>query len=363
MLTDPGNLPPSNIETDQSPYPFWALERWVRLLVAFLIQNFVGAGASTLVWRPGGVTAGNVYATWAEIVAVVATLNGDITIALDDSLAAAVIPAGNWDLRPAGVTGPVEIVAGSATGFLPFITIANAAVTIHGLTGIRDVSIDNQSTVDVMTAPSGGEIVFYLRGTSAIYQNTLAGGKAFFKVAGGPAAAALLLYIQDFSFISTLDVGINAIQLSASAFSTANMLIQDGSALDTNQLVTGAGSTMIVDVSAVDTASTFGGILPYMPQAGAPTTFPTGMRQNGSTAIVVGTGKTAAIPAFVKSTSRILVSLKTPAGDALTVKYAALGVDRVPGFPGSFQISALVAAGGGAVNGADTSTIDWEIFN
>jgi hypothetical protein len=100
----------------------------------------------------------------------------------------------------------------------------------------------------------------------------------------------------------------------------------------------------------------------YLTQAGAAAIVPSKIVQRGSSAIVVGTGKTAAIPAFMSANARILVSLKDPVGDALTVKYAALGADRVNGAPGSFQISALVAAGGGAINGADTSTVDWEVL-
>lgn len=82
--------------------------------------------------------------------------------------------------------------------------------------------------------------------------------------------------------------------------------------------------------------------------------------QRGSAAIT-GTGKSASIAATITAASRIEVTVKTPVGDALTIKYGALSADRVIGAPGSFMIAALVAAGGGAVNVADSSTVDYLI--
>lgn len=350
MANPNAQFPAQNIVTDQGVYPFSALLEVIKRLIAALF----GAGASTVVWRPGGVSSGNVFATWAEVVAAVAKMNGDVTIALDASIAPAVIPAGAWDLRPAGVNGPVEIVNGtkSGAGITPFITIANAPVTIHGLSGIDEISIDNQSTSNVIAPAAATTIAFYMRGSAAIYQNVLSAGAAFFFATPG---AQIDLFMQDYSFISTLDTGVNALQTGANPASFLELHIQDLAALDTNQL---SGSRALVLVSA---ASGILGVPAFATQA-ASTNVPDGLRVSGSSPIVVGTGKTAAIPAFITAQSRILVSLKTPVGDALTIKYAALAADRVNGVPGSFQISALAAAGGGAVNGADTSTIDWEVF-
>lgn len=349
MANPNAQLPAQNIVTDQGVYPFSALFEVIKRLIAALF----GAGASTVVWRPGGVSSGNVFATWAEVVAAVAALNGSVTIVLDASIAPAVIPAGAWDLRPAGVNGPVEIVDGtkSGTGITPFITIAHAAVTIHGLSGIDEVSIDNQSTSNVIAPASGDTIVFHLRGSAAIYQNVLSAGAAFFFATPG---AQIDLFMHDYSFISTLDTGVNAIQTGANPTSFLELHIQDLAALDTNQM---SGSRALVLISA---QSGVLGVSAYATQTS--TNVPDGLGASGSSPIVVGTGKTAAIPAFITAQSRILVSLKTPVGDALTIKYAALAADRVNGTPGSFKISALAAAGGGAVNGVDTSTIDWEVF-
>lgn len=314
-------------------------------------------GAATVVWRPGGVTSDNVFVTWAEVVAAVSKMNGAVTIAVDMDLAAAVIPAGAWDLRPVGISGPVTLTAAGKLTlyYLQFVTIANAAVSIHGLTGLDGIQIDNRSTVDVVTISAALEQkLFRLQGYAAIYQSVLAGAaNAFIHVTNVGGAITL----EDSAFISSLDGGTNAIRVNVGSF--LQLLIDDESGIDTNQLVAPAGTAVV---------ATSGAPIPpfatYAAQAGAPTIIPSGVTQKGTAAILVGTGKSAVIPAIVNGVATsIQCTLKTPVGDALTVKYAALAADRIDGAPGSFKISALIAAGGGAINGADTSTIDWEVVN
>lgn len=335
-------LPAQNIVTDDGLYPFSAL-------VGFIKRLILGAGNSTVVWRPGAASSGNVFGTWAEVVAAVSKMNGSITIGVDTTIAPAVVPAGAWNLRPAGVTGDVELVRATPGTGAPFVTIANAAVTINGLDGIRDVQIDNRSTLDVITPVlSNPPPEFYVEGQAAIFQSVLSGGKAFIK---GPVT----LFMRDFAFISSLDGGTNALQNQTGSI----VQIEAGSTLDVNQFQS-AGAIVTVSGPSVPFSDP-----PYQPQAGAPTVFPQGMVQKGTAAIVVGSGKSAAIPAFIRATSRILVSGKTLVTDANTKEYAALGADRVNGVPGSFKISALLSGGaGGAINGADASTeIDWEVIN
>lgn len=319
-------------------------------------------GASTVVWRPTAASSGNVFGTWPEVVAAVAAMDGAVTISVDTTLGAAIIEASNWDLRPAPVSGPVEMVGGTPGSFAPFVTLGTAlggpaAITLHGLSGLTDIQLDNHSTVDVITTSPTYSVSFYLRGFASITQSIDAAGAAFFASVGGIIPLDLCIYMQDFTFIGTFDGGSNAIQVGAGQ---TQLCIEDQAILDTNMLLAPIGSVNVL-VSSVPI--TFSGFQAYMPQAGAPTIVPFAFVQRGSTAIAPGTGKTAAIPAFISATSRINVTLKTPVGDAATVKYAALAADRVNGNPGSFQISALGAAGGGAVNGADTSTIDWEVFS
>lgn len=314
--------------------------------------------ASTVLWRPGAVSVGNVYGTWAEVVAAVAKINGAVTIGVDMDGGAAVIPAGAWDLRPTGVSGPVQLAAAGKTTayFAQFVTIANAAVTIHGLTGLVGIQIVNQSTTNVITISAAGLEAkeFTLDGYAAIYQSVLAGAaNAFIRVASLNGAITL----SDSAFISSLDGGTNAVQVAAASF--LQILINGSSGIDVNQLVAPAGTAVVV--GSGDPIPPF---VIYAAQAGAPTIIPSGIIQKGTTAIAPGTGKTAAIPAIINGVNTsIVVSQNAPVGDALTVKYAALVADRVNGAPGSFQITAITAAGGGTANGADTSTIDWIVKN
>lgn len=339
MANPSTQFPAANILTDQYPYPFSALAQLIRNLIA----SIFGAGSSTVVWRPGGVSSGNVFATWPEVVAAVAILNGAITIGIDTDLAPAVIDAGAYDLRPAGVSGPVTFVSASkAPPFaVPFVTLGPGAVTIKGLSGLDNVSIDNQSTVPVIAVTANGQ--FQMAGAGAIFQE--AGAGPFWAITGGDYT----IFIKDETSVTTPGGGTPAVTVTAPGI--LDIVIADLGAFDTNMLTALAGVTVTVAPAAR-----------YLPQAGAPTIIPLVQRQVGSTAIVVGTGKTAAIPVFLQPTSKILVSLKTPVGDALTIKYAALAADRAPGAPGSFKISALSAAGGGAINGVDVSTIDWEVI-
>jgi hypothetical protein len=308
-----------------------------------------GGITSTFVWRPSGVSSGNVFATWPEVVTAVAATNGDVTIGVDTDLGAAVIAPGTYDLRPAGVSGPVTFVNASKTAPFgnPFITLGPGAVVIQGLTGLNDVSIDNQSTVPVIVNSADG--VFKMQERSTLFQEPGAG--PFWDVTAGTYS----IFLLDFTSITTPGGGTPAVRRSGGSI---GLIIEDISSFDANMLTdAGTGTTVSLAPGAR-----------FLAQAGATGIIPAIQRQAGSTAIAPGTGKTPVIPVFLTSTAKILVSLKTPVGDANTVKYAALGADRVVGSltsgpVGSFQISALAAGGGGATNGADTSTIDWEVIS
>lgn len=78
--------------------------------------------------------------------------------------------------------------------------------------------------------------------------------------------------------------------------------------------------------------------------------------QSGVATLVAGA---ATVAVKVTANTRIVVSPKNPVPGAgsLTVNYGALVADRTPGAPGSFIISALLAAG--TINVLDTSDVDW----
>jgi hypothetical protein len=76
--------------------------------------NFAGAGVNAtdagggvalitvpganLIFRPGGVQAGNVYTSWTDLMAAKALIQGYKTIQFDSSLGSITIPAGVWDM-------------------------------------------------------------------------------------------------------------------------------------------------------------------------------------------------------------------------------------------------------------------------
>lgn len=324
-------------------------------------------GASTVVWRPGGTTSGNVFATWPEVVSAVSGMQGEVTIGVDTTLAAAIIPAGAWDLRPAGVVGPVELVNATKTTAVPFVTVANAAVTLHGLSGLQDVAVDNQSTSNLITVDAANKLNFYMRGLAQIFQSVLSGGAAFFRVTAGAAFDAFQLYMQDFTFMSTLDGGTNAIQMVGGSNFIA---IQESSSIDVNQISLVAPASVIIDNTGIAFNLTGGfpalGSQAGLPAPGAGVVY-RGFLYRGATTLV--NGLSPVINAIVQANTVITATLKTPNADAATAKgYAALSGNRVVGGPGggstgSFRITALTAVGGGDINVADQSIVDFEVIS
>lgn len=83
--------------------------------------------------------------------------------------------------------------------------------------------------------------------------------------------------------------------------------------------------------------------------------------QAGSLTLVAG--QSAITPATLTATSVIMVGVNTPNTDAASRKYAALSTTRVNGAPGSFRAQALSAVGGGDINAADVSAVDYVIVD
>lgn len=68
----------------------------------------VGAASGTVsvfVFRPGGTTAGNVYATWSELYTDLGSVAGPKIVYIDTSLAAATIPSGTYALSEVTIVG------------------------------------------------------------------------------------------------------------------------------------------------------------------------------------------------------------------------------------------------------------------
>lgn len=106
---------------------------------------------SAIIWRPGGITAGNTYATWPEVVTVVGLQNGEVTIYVDTSLGAAVITS------PLDGKNRVTIAAGleSAGAATPIAMAADVQLTnIFSLTGPMGFTT-NAQTVPALIFSSG----------------------------------------------------------------------------------------------------------------------------------------------------------------------------------------------------------------
>jgi hypothetical protein len=303
-------------------------------------------GESTVVWRPGVVSAGNVFATWAEVVAAVSKLNGAITIGLDTDFGAANIPVGNYDLRPAGISGPVTIVNASKNSAFPapFFTILAGATTIHGLSGLDDVQVVNNSTVPVITSTTDqGAFTLSKRGT--INQTSNA---PFLSVTAG----RILFLMTDFASVVPLG-GQGAVAVAAPGF--LDMSIQDTAFFGAQQLVALA--------AVVGIALAFNATFGSQSVTGA-TVIPAKSCQRGTASIDGVSGKSANITAIINGAqTTIQCTQRQAVGDATTVRYAALIGDRVNGNLGTFKIAALTAAGGGTVNATDASSVDWEVVN
>jgi|SRR6478735_5389473 len=91
---------------------------------------------------------------------------------------------------------------------------------------------------------------------------------------------------------------------------------------------------------------------PFDPQSAAD-------MQSGTTTLVLGISPL--IAANINATSNIVCTLRTPVGVNLTTGYAATAAARVNGNPGSFRITAMLAAG--TINILDGSTVDWMVAN
>lgn len=303
--------------------------------------------AGLFVWQPGGTAGAGVFTTWATLVAAVASVSGERNVIVDDSIAAATIPAGNWVFNPAGITGSVALLANPNNTFQTTITTAAAAVTLSGINVLDNISLRNESTVDLITITTGLPY-FQLRGFGTVMQGAAPGG-AFFKRTGG----SLLFHMRDSSLVSTAGGAQEALQ-GINAGTAFLIRLNDAATFGANQWKLAAGTTGSV--------THYGGVTSRFlaqadPVAGAIT--PADGRQSGSATLVAGV--TANITACLRISSRIFVTVWVPRNTALSKYCIALNADRVVGPQGTFKITAILA-GADTINVADTSDVHWEVI-
>ncbi len=308
---------------------------------------------SAFVYRPGGTAGNGIFTTWASFVSALAAVNGVRLGVIDSSLAAAgalgipaaLIPAGAWDFNPNGAgQGIVYLVGTTSLAASPSClqTTIGAAVSINGCGGFTDLFIDNRSSLDLFTM-AGANATFRITGLGAtVASQDVSASGAFLK-----CATSGNILLQQNASIQSLTGGTNAIQVTAGTV----LLFVTGTALVGASQVQKTGGTYSVFIDTFATYAT-------QVSAATPSSFNGGVQRGVTT---LSSGVSPAITARIAATSRIVFGLNAPANDALTVKYAALSTDRSNGVAGSFKISALTAAGSGAINTADTSIMDWMV--
>jgi hypothetical protein len=122
----------------------------------------IGKGEAIIIYRPGGVSAGNVVATWAEVKTRIAQANGAIEVRCDNSIASCHVPASSGTtLCNGGVT---------LSAYDPRLNLADPSFWQTTLT------IDDGATLDRVRKIGGGLAVYMDSKTTASLTFGTAGG-------------------------------------------------------------------------------------------------------------------------------------------------------------------------------------------
>ena len=221
--------------------------------------NFVGGGVQAidagggvanvtipginLVFRPGGVQAGNVYTIWADLVAAAALIQGWKTIQFDNRFAPAVIPPGVWDMTQAEWMG---FFPGAAFGTAPVVTISDGASFTNLLKIGSELTVINANTVNapIVIAPAPGVAAIFelgsgLMGDFSTINNT--GGAPFFDLSQLLAGQVFGLRMQ-----GVITGTAPAIQLGASP-AAINLTIYDAARLQAG-MIAGTNPASVLQV-------------------------------------------------------------------------------------------------------------------
>ena len=217
------------------------LEQAMRIYETALNQEIAGVGpedratAYRVVYRPGyaGTEAG-VYATWAALMAFVATVSYPIHVQFDNSLAAITIPAGTHTF-PEGT----HFVGKFDVPFEP-ITIADGCVLEGVRTFEEGLSIINLSSSPVITLGGGTfHIITFQRGADINCQN----GAPFVEITGAGTTGIVALYGGEL-----IDGGASTpcISVTSGAVALINPVVASG--IGANTLEVDGTSTMLIQL-------------------------------------------------------------------------------------------------------------------
>lgn len=110
-----------------------------------------GPGARSFVWRPGGVTAGNVFATQADLQAAISSSPAWYSVLVDTSIAPAVV-TGNFDFQSGRWS--------SVPGLFTTVTFSNATSTNAAFATLDVWELNFVNDVASATVPYTGSCVF-----------------------------------------------------------------------------------------------------------------------------------------------------------------------------------------------------------
>ncbi|MHB8107964.1 MAG: hypothetical protein ACYDH4_11150 [Candidatus Cryosericum sp.] len=116
--------------------------------------------AASIVYRPGGAAGGNVFTSWASVMAAFATTQGPVTIAIDDSIITpAPVPVGIYDMR-----GRATITSYSGgTGFPTLDINAGAQLISVDFTGPMQVNTHSTALVPAFVQDRTTQVVMVCR--------------------------------------------------------------------------------------------------------------------------------------------------------------------------------------------------------
>ena len=178
------------------------------------------SGGSVVVYRPGGVTAGNVYQTWAALVAAAVLIQGPKTVFVDVTGAPgdgnAHVPAGAWDLGPWVTFQGDPTVAQSTTLGLVF---DDGASLVKAPLAFEDLDIVSNATAPVYSdGAAAAHPCFYVRGNATIH----ATAASFMQVTGAGSDITVTLEdtatLASFAFAAfdaSSQVFVNALDLTS----------------------------------------------------------------------------------------------------------------------------------------------------
>ena len=222
--------------------------------------HFVGGGGgqgatnNLLVFRPGGVQAGNVYTDWQDMATARAGIPTPATIIIDDSLAPCVVPAGG-----PYVSAETTIKGLEGVGIPTVLTIADGA-TFTRPPVFANIFVLNESTTSPIALQSGDAI--RVQDTSDI--SCAIGAAPMFNGSGLGAGEYAVLDLCNFGSFGAAVANTIVLSMSAAAADLLFVQIGERSTLGSNTIENNAaGSVQIV------TNSTSGFLLEQGSIAGA----------------------------------------------------------------------------------------------